>query len=290
MKFAYEWEIKYFKFFTFLFEPDSLYVRFSNKKKIFYKNKFKLKFKFMKIRRFQKRVFFFKKKRKKGLKGKEIIFVKNKFPKIIKIFFRMNKHFYKWDIPIKKHGEIIARKRFNIFVNFFFINFLRKIFSLKFSLLFSNHYFFPKLFFKKLRYFIYKNKRYIRVLKNFIFFKNFFLLLFFTIFYKNISILSSFIKKFVSAIPVKKQRLFYYFLRYNITKIFKKILEKFFIAGFFIRIRGKYATFSGGRRKLFYIKYALSTKSNYNLVYKFKKTKHSTKLGAFGLKILILFF
>lgn len=290
MKFRYSWGFRYRVFFEFFFKPNSFYTRFPNNKKLFFRGIFKLNFKFFRLKRFQKRVFFFKKKKKRGLKAKEVIFYKNKFPKIMKLFFKTRGYFYNWDVSIKNYGESISKKKFNIFVNFFFINFLRKIFYLKFNLLFTNSCFLPKFFLKKLKYFISKNKRYIRVLKNFVFFKNFYFLFFFTIFYKNITILSGFIKKFVSSIPLKKQRFFYYFLRFNITKFFRTILKKFFIAGFFLRIRGKYATFSGGRRKLFYIKYSLNTKSNYNLVYKFRKTKHSTKLGAFGLKILILFF
>ena len=290
MKFFYSIKIKPIRFIKFFFKKNSLFKRFSEKKTTIFYKKPNIKFKFLKFKKYQKRFFYFKKIRKKKIRFRKTLFFRKKFPKIIILFFKVYKYFFKWTVPLKLQMLEVTRNKYNIFVNLFFINFLRKLFFFKFSILFNNSYFIPNFIFKKLKYFIFKNKRYIRVLKGFFFFKTFFILFFFTIFYKNISIFSNFLKKFITYIPIKKQRFFYYFLRYNISKFFRKFLKKFFIAGLFLRIRGKYATFSGGRRKLFYIKYLLSTKTNYALLYKYKKTQHSTKLGAFGLKILILFF
>jgi len=219
----------------------------------------------------------------------------NKIPlnfNVLNIFLYNYKFIF---LKLFKHSNylnpsILKKKNFlYIYINLFFINFIKMYFNIQYNLIITNNYSLPLFLLKKISRFLQKNKKYLKVLKNFKYFKNFFYILILTLVYKDTMFFLNFIKKFISSISVKKHKYMYYFLRFNITKVFKKTFNLFNVIGFFFKIKGKFATLGGGRKKIFYCKFKKSTATNLNYLYYYGKKSTTTKLGAADIKVLVLF-
>ena len=199
--------------------------------------------------------------------------------------------FRKTFIFFKKYKYFFGKKKKSFFTKFlvfsliyFFKNFLKK----KFYFFFTRRCIFVSFLKRKFLIFFRWNRKYVKVLKKY-FCKIFFYIFIFIFIYKNLLPTTTLFQQLIDLVNLKKQRVMYYFLRYNILYIFQKLYKKFNIIGLQLIVKGKYATFAGGRKKKFICRYNnySSTNCSYNL--KMLSTQTSSKLGAAQFKFYLIY-
>lgn len=179
---------------------------------------------------------------------------------IFKVFNLFLSNYFKI-LLLKKHNLILIRAHVN----------LKKLY------IFIRYYFYINLKYKQVFNFYQYSKRsfyyqYIQFLT-----------------YKDLASFKKYLRKIFAVITLKNQRRFFFFLRFNLQFVFAPIYKLLNLIGLKVSIKGKYATFVGGRKKKFVIQFFRNSLNQYNYIYKFYNLNFSTKLGTANIQLTYLY-
>jgi hypothetical protein len=245
-----------------------------------------------------KKLIFFLKRINKFFKKKKLFFSKIFIFYFLKNIFRLNNSNQHSNFNLKK--KYLKKKKINLKVNlnkyYYFINnyitsffefFLKKKIFLKFKKIKRHFLTFKLKFF--FNYVLKSLKRYKFLLKKNFFFKDF--LEIFSIFlkYKEIDLLTNWIRFSFERFTMMQQKNFLRFIKKFFKKFFNKIKKKYNIFGIYCSIKGKVCVKGNAKSRKYFFKSGIYSRTQKNLKYLYKHELIRTPTGVLGLRFILVF-